>query len=125
MEDTGDSAFHELFEFSPQELKACGVKRKRESVLRQVVELDDALCEMLMNPRYVGVGVMKAAKKVLDEAGVQLSNEVEANSSDGDTSSDGERLDGEDSDASSSDELETSASDSDESSDSDSDSKGE
>ena len=111
--DEYDDRFN-MLQFSQQEMKACGVKRKRdETSLHQVIELDDALSSMLTNPKYIGVGAIKAAMQNVQNAGVELdddenedehpekengSDENDSSDNDGSSSnSEEESIDGEDS----------------------------
>ena len=107
--DAGADGIDSMLEFSPQEMEACGIKRKRDN-LHQVVELDEALSHMLENPKYIGVAAVKAAKKTVDAAYVKEGGgsarvedgdngeEKEATKDSG--SSEGESIDGEESDGS-------------------------
>ena len=108
----------DMLQFSQQEMKACGVKRKRdETSLRQVIELDDALSSMLTNPKYIGVGAIKAASQNVQNAGVDFDDdekEDDENERPEKENSDDDVADGNDSDKNGS----SSSSDDNESSDS-------
>lgn len=63
--------------FTVDELRVCGVKRKRQndlddltsSGINQVKILENSLSDMLEHPKYIGVGAIKSARNVLNDNG--------------------------------------------------------